>query len=722
MTGSDCEIVSDENILDSISRMDCNRRMIYLRWLERRETIKRLASSGPVDLDSGQQWSVDDGSCATYDNATLVSAATSGDRTPVLSNRLSIPSSQRRMMRTAVAPEAQAPVNPNYSQGMPSQATDDASTYATWSENQERRKHRRITASGFFDVNTRHGKVVFLLMFMLLLAIATIVVSALTSGRNDNNRTIPSYTDNESRPPWPGTVPFNPPSVAPANLTSDAPSQEPSALHVMDTPSPTNYERQVTSQPSFHPTASVSSLMPSMAPTTIPPTTLSPTTALPTTTPSTTPTMMPPPTANPTVSSSPTETPTFAPTASFFSMTWERAGQLRASPSSGPNSQFGSSVALSADGRVVAVGSPFANGNNTDIVSAGRVQVFHRTRDSSTGEEIWTLRGTPIAGRNIEDNAGSAVALNADGSILAISEPGAVDRTGVVRVFRFNGDDYELCGQELTGEGVPAQFGTALALSTWGTHLAIGAPFQSFGSQRLNGRAYVYEIINNRWRLMGEPLSGNGNLDWFGSALDLSEDGSILVVSAPRSPSSRGYVQAWKFDSTTEVWSQLGQNIENDVSPRQNTDRFGNSVSVSNMGNDVIRLAIGIPMKDVGRNKNAGIVVVYEMRTNRWVRVGDPVTASSAEEQFGFAVKLHAGRRLVVGAPGANVSGSVAIFQEMVGTWVQHPLFLSGSRDSDSFGHCLGFDGKWLVVGSPQVLNGGGSGYVGIHRFNAQNP
>jgi hypothetical protein len=71
----------------------------------------------------------------------------------------------------------------------------------------------------------------------------------------------------------------------------------------------------------------------------------------------------------------------------------------------------GTSVSLSSDGSVVAIGF-FRSNNYLDYV---------RIYKNVSG--IWTQLGADILGENSDDQSGSSVSLSADGSVVAIGSP-----------------------------------------------------------------------------------------------------------------------------------------------------------------------------------------------------------------------------------------------------------------------------------------------------------
>ena len=96
--------------------------------------------------------------------------------------------------------------------------------------------------------------------------------------------------------------------------------------------------------------------------------------------------------------------------------------------------ESGTSVSLSSDGNVVAIGSYKNDGSGTD---SGHVRIYKNVNN------IWTQVGSDIDGEVAEDFSGISVSLSADGSIIAIGAPandGNGSGSGHTRVYQIDLD------------------------------------------------------------------------------------------------------------------------------------------------------------------------------------------------------------------------------------------------------------------------------------------
>jgi hypothetical protein len=413
-----------------------------------------------------------------------------------------------------------------------------------------------------------------------------------------------------------------------------------------------------------------------------------------------------PSTSRPTVSPTQSFAPSSMPTSAFYGSVLNAVGApLQGSE---PDQRFGHSVALSENGKIMAVGAPFATLDGES--QAGMVQVYEWSSDDNQ----WVPRGPALMGRNEEDQFGSALALSEDGSVLVASEPTfrgeAGDRSGNVRAFVYGPTNrYEPLGQEVEGEAATDHFGISIALSGDGRRLAVGAPYHDNGgdTRNVSGQVTVYALVENTWKVLGRPLGGSNHLDRFGWKVDMSLDGSVLAVGAPRNLEYGGYVKFYKF-SSDDGWSRLGGLVRNEIEPLRYDDNFGQSLRLT--GNR--RVAIGSPGKN-GEALDAGLVAVYELNSeNEWRLLGNAITSSApgSSHQLGFSVDLR-GDVLVVGTPGLR-QVDLYHYSNDKNNWERHPRPLRGSSGSN-FGFSVRLTTS-LAVGSA-VTGDSNTGMVNVY-------
>ena len=315
---------------------------------------------------------------------------------------------------------------------------------------------------------------------------------------------------------------------------------------------------------------------------------------------------------------------------------WEqRGGDLDGSE----EENSGYSVALSADGTIVAVGAIVANGiNNTD---SGQVQVYRWISSS------WQPLGSSIDGDNTGDQFGYSVALSNDGAILAVggrSKDAGATSAGHVRIFALTGTDWNQRGNDLDGSSAFDFFGDSVSLSADGAIVACGAE---------QGYARVHRWTGSTWQQLGPTLLGVASNDGFGESVSLSGDGGVVAVGAD----SGNYAVIFRNDGTD--WVQIGQTIAGVASG----DRFGFSISLSFDGNTVL---IGGWGND-SNGESSGHALVYRLSPNgqEWVRLGQGLVGEAAGARFGVSTSISDdGTRIAIGAPfnGSSKAGQVRVY------------------------------------------------------------
>jgi hypothetical protein len=181
---------------------------------------------------------------------------------------------------------------------------------------------------------------------------------------------------------------------------------------------------------------------------------------------------------------------------------------------------------------------------------------------------------------------------------------GGGSNSGHVRVYQYSNSSWTQLGSDIDGEAVDDKFGISVSLSSDGTILAIGAPYNdSVGSD--SGHVRVYQYSNSSWTQLGSDIDGEAVNDNFGISVSLSGDGNTLIVGANETGTNNTPGHARIFKYITGSWTQFGSNIDGKAAD----DKFGHSVAISKNGRVV---AIGAPNND-DSGSNIGVVQAYEL-------------------------------------------------------------------------------------------------------------
>jgi hypothetical protein len=328
--------------------------------------------------------------------------------------------------------------------------------------------------------------------------------------------------------------------------------------------------------------------------------------------------------------------------------TWTQQAKLVGTGNFSDQPQIGSSVALSADGNTLVAGGP-----NDISPGAGNTWVF--TRSGGTWTQQAVLLGTGAT--STRSNQGSAVALSADGNILAIGAPqdqflsSPQRRIGAVWIFTRSGGTWTQQGSKIIPTGFTGQvpeFGTSVALSADGSTLAVGAP----GDNAFVGATYIITSSGGTWtqqsRIIGTGNTGGSNQ---GRSVALSADGNTLVSGGENDQNTSGNGAAWVFTRSGGTWTQQALLIGTGFGGTQ--ARQGIAVSIAADGNVI---ASG----GSSDSESIGAVWIFTRTGTTWTQQGSKITPTSrlgSFQGFGLGLALSGnGSYLASGGPSDNSS------------------------------------------------------------------
>eukprot|EP00979_Chaetoceros_neogracilis_P007971 scaffold1738_cov267-Chaetoceros_neogracile.AAC.4 len=290
----------------------------------------------------------------------------------------------------------------------------------------------------------------------------------------------------------------------------------------------------------------------------------------------------------------------------------------------GPGYWFGTSVAMSNDGRAIVVGELLITGRK---FGPGCARVFEYSRGS------WNQLGSDIDGEAAGDQFGSSVAMSEDGRTIAVGGPG--NEAGYVRVFEYSDGVWNQLGADIDGEAAGDHFGNSVALSRDGKTVVVGGPFNGDSGDG-SGHARAFEYNGGSWSQLGADVDGELAGDNFGYSVAMSGDGLIITVGGPSFQHS-GHVRVLEYIGGS--WNQLGPVIDGDV----DGDRFGSSVSMSGDGRTIVAAALQNGRTEAG----SGYARVFEYSSESWNQLGGDIDGEAPR----FSVSMSQdGKTIVAGA------------------------------------------------------------------------
>ena len=324
------------------------------------------------------------------------------------------------------------------------------------------------------------------------------------------------------------------------------------------------------------------------------------------------------------------------------------------SADSSANDMFGSSVALSRNNNLLAIGAENAE-------DKGAIFIFN-----GTGKE-WSQSLSFISPTTYKNRLGASITMSPDNTFIYAGAP-SESPAGAVYAY-YNSSNQYAFNQTIVpfdAESIgKAEFGYSLSVSYSGSDqfdklLFVGSPNRNDGI----GGVYVYGSRGTNHDLLtfiDNPTPANGP-NSFGWSIAASSDGSFLFVGAPFESDSLGVVHVFIKEVNKLSW-QLSATLSPNL-----VGQFGHSLFLTPDDN---YLYIGAPYTDFNKKQNTGIVYVYKRESysgnTKYVLHG---ILSSPEpdsnELFGHAmVATNDGKKLIVGAPGSlNNRGTAYAFND----------------------------------------------------------
>ena len=380
--------------------------------------------------------------------------------------------------------------------------------------------------------------------------------------------------------------------------------------------------------------------------------------------------------------------------------------------------QIGSDITASFN----AMTGSCLTGDGTKVFGSSAVQ-GGGTSIYQVGSDIYGLAG---------DQAGS-VAMSSDGQRMVIgARYHDSSNFGTARVYDWNSgtSQWTQLGPDIDGENGGDVFGYVVSMSSDGTRVAIGTPFNDDGGSNAGHvRVYDWNSGTSLWDKVGSDIDGEAAGDYSGYSISLSGDGSRLAIGAYKNQGVTGTLRqaghTRVFVWSSGSWSQVGSDIDG---PGNRYDSSGWSVSLSSDGT---RLAVGSTLHD-SNGYNNGLVRVYSESSGNWNQIGLDLAGEDAQDNFGSSVSLSSdGTRVAVGAIynkplGVNSRGAAYVYSESGGSWTQMGSDIDGEADSDRFGFAISLssDGTRVAIGAflnDGNLSGGdeNSGHVRVYDWDA---
>jgi regulation of enolase protein 1 (concanavalin A-like superfamily) len=299
---------------------------------------------------------------------------------------------------------------------------------------------------------------------------------------------------------------------------------------------------------------------------------------------------------------------------------------------------------------------------------------------------------------------GVSVAISDDGN-TAIAGAYGVGGTGAAYIFTRSGTTWtEQAKIHASDKQQNDYFGQTVAISDDGNTAIVGAPYEDPGDTTDAGAAYIFTRSNSNWTQQQKiHASDKYGYDNFGVSVDISSDGNTAIVGAQNQDQVGA---AYIFTRSNSNWTQQ-QKIQ--ASDKQQYDRFGISVAISDDGNTAI---VGAAYEHADTFISAGAAYIFTRSNSNWTQQ-QKIRASDKQQYdlFGYSVDISSdGNTAIVGTIGEDGNtdtvydaGAAYIFTRSGTNWSeQQKIQASDKQNYDEFGFSVSIsgDGNTAIVGA----------------------
>tara|TARA_R100000152_G_C6779803_1_gene211834 strand:- start:1369 stop:2931 length:1563 start_codon:yes stop_codon:yes gene_type:complete len=263
-------------------------------------------------------------------------------------------------------------------------------------------------------------------------------------------------------------------------------------------------------------------------------------------------------------------------------------------------------------------------------------------------------------------------------------------------------------GDDIFGTSGGDQLGRTVDMSDNGTFVVVSSP-EDDDSGSNAGKVQVFRWTGVAWTQRGSDILGDSVNDYLGEGIRgkrgvaINNDGTIIAVSSELG----GYVKVYEWGGSD--WSQKGSTLSG--------TSIGSSVDLNNDGSI---LAVG----NTTTSSNTGSVNIYEWSGSAWSQKGSTILGESSNDGFGYSLCLNsAGDFIAIGGPYNDTptanAGHIRVYQFSGGNWSQKGQELDGNSDAAGglFGSSVSIsdDGLTVAGSGPET----GTGYVKVYSFSS---
>jgi hypothetical protein len=278
----------------------------------------------------------------------------------------------------------------------------------------------------------------------------------------------------------------------------------------------------------------------------------------------------------------------------------------------------------------------------------------------------WIQPADAIYGSDTSGNIGHSVAMNSEGTIVAVNSGGNFSPSKIF-VYKLTDNQWMRLGNAIICGSLVSK------ISGDGTTLISGFATDHDSLGNWCGSVTVFKWDGSSWLQRGNKIYGEDNFGgYFGYSVGISYDGNSILVYAPY---DENRVRAYQWNVDSAAWEQKGSTVSLGYSTSSIT---GGSIGFSSDGNTFIT---GNPYTDTGK------VGVFSWDGSDWVQKGTTFTGI-AGEHLGTNVNINSnGNTVLMSSPlndnnGSN-TGELKLYEWDGASWNQKGQAFNGAIISD---------------------------------------
>jgi|GEM_PF-2629162 len=233
-----------------------------------------------------------------------------------------------------------------------------------------------------------------------------------------------------------------------------------------------------------------------------------------------------------------------------------------------------------------------------------------------------------------------------------------------------------------SGASAAGFFISSVGMSADGLRVAVG----SYMAESAKGAVYIFDWNGASWTETAKLTASDGAANHkFGQSLDLSPDGTKIIVGSPCSPTNCAYVYTLSGSTWDESRLTPSKAYPSSVSKYPSiTNYFEQPESVA-ISSDGLKAVVGIPFT----TDSEGTVYVFSRNGSTWTE--DRITNFEKDSvlhdyRFGISVDMTAdGNQIIIGADGQTISPEYGYPYEANGAAYLYKLNGSAWELSESF-------------------------------------